>query len=191
MHGALHYCGADGVGKTTFARTFLPKYADCKNFVNADLIAQGMSPFSPEAAAIRAGRLVLSEIAFFSQRRVSFGFETKLAGRSYLRLIQRLKRKGYRVHLFFLFVESVDVALSRIRERVLKGGHDVSERVVRRRFHRSIGNFFQEYQPLVDSWYLFDNTGTQPVAVAFKKGARLRIMDGEIFHGLISRYGDK
>lgn len=74
---------------------------------------------------------------------------------------------------------------------MLKGGHDVPERVVRRRFHRSIGNFFQEYQPLVDSWYLFDNTGTQPVAVAFKKGARLRIMDGEIFHGLISRYGDK
>jgi hypothetical protein len=112
--------GPNGVGKTTFARTFLPKYADCKNFVNADLIAQGMSPFSPETAAIRAGRLVLSEIAFFSQRRVSFGFETTLSGRSYLRLIQRLKRKGYRVHLFFLFVESVDVALSRIQERVLK-----------------------------------------------------------------------
>ncbi|MGA9472637.1 MAG: zeta toxin family protein [Terriglobales bacterium] len=183
--------GPNGVGKTTFARTFLPKYADCKNFVNADLIAEGMSPFSPETAAIRAGRLVLSEIAFFSQRRASFGFETTLAGRNYLRLIQRLKRKGYRVHLFFLFVEGVDVALSRIRERVLKGGHDVPERVVRRRFHRSIGNFFQEYQPLVNSWYLLDNTGTQPVAVAFKKGARLRIMDGEIFHGLIRRYGDK
>lgn len=114
--------GPNGVGKTTFAHTFLPKYADCKNFVNADLIAQGMSPFSPETAAIRAGRLVLSEIAFFSQRRVSFGFETTLSGRSYLRLIQQLKRKGYRVHLFFLFVESVDVALSRIQERVLKGG---------------------------------------------------------------------
>lgn len=109
--------GPNGVGKTTFARTFLPKYADCKNFVNADLIAQGMAPFSPESAAIRAGRLVLSEIAFFAQRRVSFGFETTLSGRSYLRLIQRLKRKGYRVHLFFLFVESVGVALSRIRER--------------------------------------------------------------------------
>lgn len=117
--------GPNGVGKTTFARTFLPKYADCKNFVNADLIAQGMSPFSPETAAVRAGRLVLSEIAFFSQRRVSFGFETTLSGRSYRRLIQRLKRKRYRVQLFFLFVESVDVALSRIQERVLKGGHDV------------------------------------------------------------------
>lgn len=183
--------GPNGVGKTTFARTFLPKYADCKNFVNADLIAQGMSPFSPESAAIRAGRLVLSEIAFFSQRRVSFGFETTLSGRSYLRLIQRLKRKGYRVNLFFLFVEGVDVALSRIRERVLKGGHDVPERVVRRRFHRSLGNFFHEYQRLVDSWYLFDNTGTTPAAIAFRKGTKPRIMKHEMYESLVARYGEK
>lgn len=182
--------GPNGVGKTTFARTFLPKYADCKNFVNADLIAQGMSPFSPEAAAIRAGRLVLSEIAFFSQRRLSFGFETTLSGRSYLRLLQRLKRKGYRVHLF-LFVESVDVALSRIQERVLKGGHDVPENVVRRRFHRSIGNFFRGYQRLLDSWYLFDNTGTKPVAIAFKKGTKLHIMKHEMYESLVARYGEK
>lgn len=182
--------GPNGVGKTTFARKFLPKYANCKNFVNADLIAQGMSPFSPEAAAIRAGRLVISEIAFFSQRRVSFGFETTLSGRSYLSLIERLKRKGYRVHLFFLFVDGVDVTLSRIRERVLKGGHDVPESVVRRRFDRSVGNFFREYRSLVDSWYLFDNTSTKPAAIAFKKGAKLRIIDSETYQSLIMRYGE-
>lgn len=151
--------GPNGVGKTTFARKFLPKYANCKNFVNADLIAQGMSPFSPETAAMRAGRLVLSEIAFFSQRRASFGFETTLSGRTYLGLVERLKRKGYRVHLFFIFVGGLDVTLSRIKERVLKGGHDVPEAVVRRRYDRSVRNLFREYQPLVDSWYLFDNTG--------------------------------
>jgi predicted ABC-type ATPase len=183
--------GPNGVGKTTFARKFLPKYANCKNFVNADLIAQGMSPFSPEAAAIRAGRLVISEISFFSQRQVSFGFETTLSGRSYLSLIQRLKKKGYRVHLFFLFVEGVKVALSRIKERVLKGGHDVPETVVRRRFDRSARNFFREYQPLVDSWYLFDNTGTKPVAIAFKKGTKLRIMKHEMYESLVARYGEK
>lgn len=183
--------GPNGVGKTTFARKFLPKYADCKNFVNADLIAQGMSPFSPEAAAIRAGRLVISEIGFFSQRRVSFGFETTLSGRSYLSLIQRLKMKGYTVHLFFLFVEGIDVTLSRIKERVLKGGHDVPESVVRRRFHRSVGNFFREYRPLVDSWYLFDNTGTRPVPIAFKKGAKVRIMEVETYQSLTARYGEK
>lgn len=92
--------GPNGVGKTTFALKFLPEYANCRNFVNADLIAQGMSPFSPEAAAIRAGRLVIKEIKFFSEQEASFGFETTLSGRSYLRLIQQLKTSGYRVHFF-------------------------------------------------------------------------------------------
>ena len=121
--------GPNGIGKTTFARTFLPKYADCKNFINADLIAEGISPFSPEAAAVRAGRLMLNEIGFFAQRRATFAFETTLSGRSYLRLIRQLKKQGYEVHIFFLWVKSVDVALSRVRERVLKGGHDVPEAV--------------------------------------------------------------
>lgn len=93
--------GPNDVGKTTFARTFLPKYADCKNFINADLIAEGISPFSPEAAAVRAGRLMLNEIRFFAQRRVTFAFETTLSGRSYLRLIRQLKKQRYEVHIFF------------------------------------------------------------------------------------------
>ena len=182
--------GPNGAGKTTFAREFLPTYADCKNFINADLIAQGVSPFSPQAAAFRAGRLMLEEIELHSRRDEDFGFETTLSGRSYLSLIQRLKKKGYRVHLFFLFVEGIEVTLSRIKDRVLKGGHDVPETVVRRRFGRSVGNFFREYRPLVDSWYLFDNTGTTPVAVAFKKGAKQRIMDSGKYQTLIARYGE-
>lgn len=183
--------GPNGVGKTTFARKFLPKYANCRNFVNADLIAEGMSPFSPETAAIRAGRLVLSEIRYFSQRRTSFAFETTLSGRSNLRLIEELKTNGYKVHLFFLTVASVDVALSRIKERVLKGGHDVPEPIVRRRFDRSFRNFFGEYRELAQSWYLFDNTSTKPATIAFKKGDRLRIIDQESYQKLIARYGDK
>jgi len=183
--------GPNGVGKNHIRAEVPPKYANCKNFVNADLIAQGMSPFSPEAAAIRAGRLVLSEIDFFSQKQVSFGFETTLSGRSYLNLVQRLKKKGYRIYLFFLFVEAVDVTLARIRERVLKGGHDVPEDVVRRRFDRSVRNLFREYQQLVDAWYLFDNTGTEPVPIAFKKGRRVRIMKPETYEMLISRYGER
>lgn len=142
-------------------------------------------------ASLGAGRLVISEISFVSKRRVSFGFETTLSGRSYLKLIRQLKKKGYRVHLFFLFVESVDVTLSRIKERVLKGGHDVPEAVVRRRFDRSVSNFFREYRPLVDSWYLFDNTGTDPIAIAFKNGPRLRIIRQEMFERLMKRYGAK
>jgi predicted ABC-type ATPase len=124
--------GPNGTGKTTFAKTFLPKYADCRNFVNADLIAEGLSPFSPEAAARRAGRLVLNEISLFARRNVPFALETTLSGRTYLRLIQRLKDQGYRVHFFFLWVDNIEVSLLRIRERVAKGGHDVPEPVVRR-----------------------------------------------------------
>ncbi len=126
--------GPNGAGKTTFAREFLPNYADCKNFINADLIAQGVSPFSPEAAAFRAGRLMLEEIDLYAKRSESFGFETTLSGRSYLSLIRRLKKQGYEVHFFYLWVPSVELALSRIRGRVLLGGHDVPAEEVRRRF---------------------------------------------------------
>lgn len=181
--------GPNGVGKTTFASTFLPKYADCQNFINADLIAKGMSPFSPEAAAVRAGRLVLSEIRFFARRRVSFAFETTLSGRSYLRLIRQLNKQGYRVHIFFLWVDTVGVALSRVEERVSKGGHDVPEPVVRRRFGRSIRNFLVDYLPVADSWYLFDNTGTQPDAIAMKEEGAIRIMSADSYRALMARYG--
>jgi predicted ABC-type ATPase len=97
--------GPNGAGKTTFAREFLPNYADCKNFVNADLIAQGMAPFSPESAALRAGRLMLSEINSFARRKVSFGFETTLSGRSYLGLFRGLKARGYEIHILILMAQ--------------------------------------------------------------------------------------
>ncbi len=183
--------GPNGVGKTTFASKFLPKYANCQNFINADLIAQGMSPFSPEAAAVRAGRLVLSEIRFFARRRVSFAFETTLSGRSYLRLIRQLKKQGYRVHFFFLWVDTVDVVLARVRERVLKGGHDVPQSVLYRRYGRSIRNFFADYRPLANSWYLFDNTGTKPEVIAVGGGGKLHIMRSDMFSALIGHYGAK
>jgi len=119
--------GPNGAGKTTFAGEFLPNYADCKNFVNADLIAQGMAPFSPETAALRAGRTMLEKIRSFAERRVSFAFETTLSGRSHLTLLRKLKAEGYDIHFFFLWLKSVDLALSRVRERVSRGGHDVPE----------------------------------------------------------------
>ena len=181
--------GPNGVGKTTFARTFLPKYADCKNFINADLIAQGMSPFSPETAAVRAGRLMLSEIRFFAQRRATFAFETTLSGRSYLRLIRQLKKQGYEVHFFFLWVKSVDVALSRVRERVLKGGHDVPEAVVRRRFGRSIRNFLAEYRHLAIPGIYLITQAERPRSYAFERARKPRIINQEHYQALIARYG--
>jgi predicted ABC-type ATPase len=182
--------GPNGVGKTTFAREFLPDYADCKNFVNADLIAQGMAPFSPETAALRAGRMMLSEIQSFAKRRVPFAFETTLSGRSYMGLLRRLKAQGYEVHLFFLWVKSVDLALSRVRERVSRGGHDVPEPVIRRRFDRSIRNFLVHYRRLADVWTLFDNSGATPTVVAFGKKQGVRIIDNVLYSALVERYGN-
>ena len=180
----------NGVGKTTFAREFLPNYADCKNFINADLIAQGMSPFSPETAAFHAGRIMLSEINLFAKRGADFGFETTLSGRSHLRLIRQLKNKGYAAHFFFLWVPSVDLALSRVRARVSEGGHNVPEAVVRRRFGRSIRNFFIHYRRLADSWSLFDNSGATPIVIAFEKQGETHIMEREIYNELVARYGE-
>src|ERR1035438_3809122 len=167
--------GPNGVGKTTFAREFLPNYADCKNFVNADLIAQAMAPFSPETAAVRAGRMMLSEIRSFAKRRVSFAFETTLSGRGYMLFLRQLKAEGYKIHIFFLWVKTADLALSRVQERVSRGGHDVPELVIRRRFDRSIRNFLGHYRHLANSWTLLDNSGEAPTVVALEEKKKVRI----------------
>ena len=180
--------GPNGAGKTTFARQFLPNYADCRNFINADLIAQGVSPFSPEAAAFRAGRLMLQEIDLYAKRGESFGFETTLSGRSYLSLIRRLKKRGYEVHFFYLWVPSVELALSRIRGRVLLGGHDVPAVDVRRRFDRSIRNFLVHYRPLADSWTLYDNTSAIPRIIASEERGQLQVGEAKLYNDLEERY---
>lgn len=179
--------GPNGAGKTTFAREFLPSYGDCKNFVNADLIAQGIAPFSPETVAVRAGRLMLSEIRSLMGKKESFAFETTLSGKSYEVLLQRLKAQGYEITIFFLWIESVDLSLSRVRERVARGGHDVPEPVVRRRFDRSIRNFLTRYRQLADLWVLFDNSGMSPEIIA-GGGEHILIMDETYYESLAERY---
>lgn len=158
--------GPNGSGKTTFAREFLPNFAKCPNFVNADLIALGLSPFAPKDASIRAGKLVVTRIRDFSAAGADFGFETTLSGRTHLRMFRTLKEKGYRIHMFFLWVPGPELSLLRIKNRVAEGGHDVLMQDVRRRFPRSIANFFGTYVPFVDSWMLFDNSGPKPVLAA-------------------------
>ncbi len=180
--------GPNGVGKTTFAREFLPTYADCKNFVNADLIAQAMAPFSPETAALRAGRMMLSEIRSFAKRRVSFAFETTLSGRGHMALLRQLKAEGYKIHVFFLWVRTVDLAISRVQERVLRGGHDVPESVVRRRFDRSARNFLSHYRQLADSWTLFDNSGEGPTLIALEEDKSVRIIHKRLYEALVKSY---
>ncbi len=173
--------GPNGAGKTTFARKFLPGYENCFEFVNADLIAGGLSPFSPERASIQAGRIMLEQIQNLSSRRLDFAFETTLSGKSYVSLLKDLKAKGYHIHLVYLWLSDVSLAIERIADRVRKGGHNIPEATVRRRFHKSLTNFFQIYEPLIDAWTIFDNSSSQPKMVAFKEGGRLKILDQDIF----------
>jgi len=181
--------GPNGSGKTTFAKKFLPEYAQCPNFVNADLIAQGLSPFSPGSVSIKAGKLVLTQIYEFAKKKFNFGFETTLSGKSYVRLLKKLKEDGYKIHLFFLWIPGYQLAIERIKERVLEGGHDVPATDVRRRFNRSIANFFELYQPLLDSWMLFNNAGIIPALIAQSVDGKLAILDERTFSG-IAEYGE-
>ena len=176
--------GPNGSGKTTFANKFLPDYAECPNFVNADLIAQGLSPFSPRTAAIKAGRLVLAQIHEFAEKGVDFGFETTLSGKSYVRLLKKLKEERYKLHLFFLWIPGPQLAIERIKERVSEGGHDVPVQDIRRRFDRSIANFFKLYQPLLDSWIVFNNSDIIPTLIAKSKDGKLFIFDGQLFNNI-------
>ncbi|WP_244617439.1 zeta toxin family protein [Sulfurimicrobium lacus] len=155
--------GPNGAGKTTFAREFLPQEAQLPVFINADLIAAGLSPFKPEVAAIQAGRIMLAEIAEKSAKRESFAFETTLSGHGYARHIPEWRKAGYRVELFFLSLDSPETAIARVRNRVAQGGHDVPETTIRRRFSGGIENFHSIYKPLVDAWLFYDNSGNEPI----------------------------
>jgi predicted ABC-type ATPase len=155
--------GPNGAGKTTFALEFLPNEAGCPVFVNADMIAAGLSPFAPDLAAIKAGRLMLEAIAEHEAKGESFAFETTLSGRIYARRIPRWQAAGYHVTLIFLALPSLEIAIARVKERVRQGGHDVPETAIRRRFAAGLRNFQGIYRDLVDAWSYYDNSGEEPV----------------------------
>ncbi len=158
--------GPNGSGKTTFAEQFLTHEAGCPDFINADLIARGLSPFTPESVAIQAGKIMLGLMASKALRGESFAFETTLSGRNYVRHIRRWKRARYHVKLIFLSLPSADMAVSRVKARVAQRGHNVPEDVVRRRFDAGLRNFENVCRPLVDSWALYDSSGWVPVLLA-------------------------
>jgi predicted ABC-type ATPase len=154
--------GPNGAGKTTFAREFLPFEAGCPIFINADLIAAGLSPFNPDVAAFRAGRMMLEEIDRHAAAGRSFAFETTLSGHTYLNRIRTWRSDGVRVKLIFLSLATPDEAIARVVMRVRQGGHDVVTEVVRRRFASGMRNFLDLYRPLVDYWQRYDNSGPMP-----------------------------
>ena len=150
--------GCNGAGKTTASYTVLPEILLCKEFVNADEIAKGLSPFNPESMAIEAGRLMLKRINELLAAKVSFSIETTLATRSYTRLIQRAQNAGYKVSLIYFWLNSPELAVNRVLQRVNEGGHNVPMDVIYRRYQAGINNLFQIYMPRVDYWLLADNS---------------------------------
>jgi len=155
--------GPNGAGKTTFAREFLPTDAGIVHFVNADLIAGGLSPLKPELAELAAGRLFLRELDRLAVAKISFALESTLSGITYASRLRRWKVKGYRVEIVFLKVRSPQLALRRIAARVRQGGHDVPKVDVLRRFARGWANFQSVYRPLADAWTVYDNSGDVPL----------------------------
>ena len=157
--------GPNGAGKTTFALEYLPYEPACPIFVNADLIAAGLSPLQPEAALFQAGRLMLQEIDDHASHGRSFAFETTLAGLGYVRRIHRWREKGYVVKLIYLPLATPEEAIKRVEQRVKQGGHGIPEAVIRRRFDRSLRNFRSVYRHRVDVWQVLDRRGHDLVVV--------------------------
>jgi predicted ABC-type ATPase len=160
--------GPNGAGKTTFASQFLPDFVNCREFLNADLIAAGLAPFAPETQNVRAGRLLLQRIDELAQERTNFGFETTLSGRTYVKRLSDMKADGYRLVLFFLWLPDVEMAVERVKNRVQQGGHDVPKADITRRYRSGLRNLNQLYNPIVDESWLYDATGLSPKLVAFK-----------------------
>ena len=158
--------GCNGAGKTTASYTVLPEVLDCKEFVNADEIARGLSPFNPNSVAIEAGRLMLSRIEELLERDESFSIETTLATKSYINLVHRAQAKGFNVRLLFFWLNSPKLAVQRVAERVAKGGHNIPTDVIKRRYVAGICNLFRLFMLEVDYWEIYDNSEYPAVQIA-------------------------
>jgi predicted ABC-type ATPase len=162
--------GCNGAGKTTASYTVLPGILKCKEFVNADGIAAGLSPFQPEKVAFEAGRLMLNRIYQLIEDKSTFAFETTLSTKSYKETIKLCKDKGYEVVLLFFWLSSPELAIERIKDRVKRGGHNIPDTVVKRRYKRGLENFFKLFMPLCDYWEIINNSNEIPSSIASGKG---------------------
>ncbi len=180
--------GCNGAGKTTASYTVLPEILNCKEFVNADEIARGLSPFNPESVAIDAGRLMLLRIEELLSRNETFSIETTLATKSYINLVRRAKNKGYRIKLLFFWLKTPELAICRVAERVSNGGHNIPEDVIRRRFAAGINNLFKLFMTEVDSWVIFDNSENPRKLVASGGKDVQTVINEEILFSKIQSY---
>ena len=178
--------GPNGAGKTTASYTLLPEMLGCVNFVNADEIARGLSPFSPETVDVQAARIMLYRIDELLSQKADFGIETTLATRSYVQLVKRAQVLGYKVHLLFFCLETPEQAIQRVAQRVSNGGHDIPEDVIRRRFKRGIDNLVHLYLPICDSVTIWDNTKGEAQLIAKQtiENAQLDVLDQDMWNKL-------
>ena len=158
--------GCNGAGKTTASFTVLPEMLQCKEFINADEIARGLSPFQPETVAIAAARIMLIRIDAMIQNGLDFAIETTLTTRYYAEIIKLAKAKGYYVTMVFFWLNSVDLAIERVKARVNEGGHSIPESIIRRRYKNGIVNFENLFRPIVDYWLLIENTNKESTFIA-------------------------
>lgn len=182
--------GCNGAGKTTASFTILPEILDCREFINADEIAKGLSPFQPEKVAFEAGRIMLNRINELLSENKTFAFETTLSTRSYRNKIMEAQEKGYMVILLFFWLQNIELAKERVKIRVSEGGHNIEPEVIERRYIRGIKNLFDLYLPVVDGTFIFDNSEIRPDLLAEKQfGVDLNIVNEEKFT-LLKNYYD-
>jgi predicted ABC-type ATPase len=175
--------GCNGAGKTTASYSILPEILDCKEFVNADEIAKGLSPFQPEKVSFEAGRIMLHRIDELLQKETDFAFETTLSAKSYTSIIKKAHEKGYFVTLVFFWLNSIDLAKQRVQVRVTEGGHNIPEDVIERRYIRGIQNFFEIYLSICDNVMLFDNSNKSPVLILEKEiSENIKIINNDLFN---------
>ena len=179
--------GPNGAGKTTASYTLLPEMLNCYNFVNADEIARGLSPFSPETVDVQAARIMLQRIDELLAQKVDFAIETTLATRSYVQLVKRAQAIGYKVHLLFFCLESPEQAIQRVAQRVEQGGHGIPEDVIRRRFKKGLSNLVHLFMPICDSIHVWNNTQTpaQLIAEQAERQGRLHVFGNDLWNKII------
>jgi predicted ABC-type ATPase len=179
--------GCNGAGKTTASYTVLPDMLNCKEFINADEIAKGLSPFQPDKVAIEAGRIMLNRIKDLINHQIDFAFETTLATKTYTQFIREAQKKGYFVTLLYFWLNSPELAIERVKSRVIAGGHDIPIDTIRRRYNSGIDNLSKLYIPICDYWMIIDNSLSQykTVAEGFKN-EDIEIYYNEIYNNIIS-----
>ena len=181
--------GCNGAGKTTASFTILPEVLDCKEFINADEIAKGLSPFQPESVAMQAGRIMLARMDELLQKGETFAFETTLATKSYKQKIQWAQASGYDVTLLFFWLDSPNMATKRVAQRVAEGGHSIPSETIERRYHNGIANLFAIYLAMVDICYIFDKSAGERTPIAKKyKGGKEIIYNTDLYNHMKSSY---